>query len=216
MNSEWQKEDFQKIKIINNESKLILVLIEIMKGCMKMKVLLHLADGFEELEAISVVDTLRRADINIQMVSITGKRDVIGAHNIAVIADMLFESVDYSDVDMIILPGGLQGTQTMDKHVGLKEQLLIAVERGKWVAAICAAPIILGKLGLLKGKTATCYPGFEQHLQGADISLPDSTIIDGNIITSRGPGTSLNFALTIVEVLKGSNLVNILRQKMIA
>jgi 4-methyl-5(b-hydroxyethyl)-thiazole monophosphate biosynthesis len=182
---------------------------------MNMKVLLHLADGFEELEAISVVDILRRADINIQMVSITGKREVIGVHNIAVIADVLFESVDYSDVDMIILPGGLQGTQIMDKHVGLKEQLLRVAERGKWVAAICAAPTILGKLGLLKGKSATCYPGHEQHLQGADISVHDSTIIDGNIITSRGPGTSLHFALTIVKVLKGSELANTLSRKMI-
>lgn len=178
-------------------------------------VLIYLADGFEEIEAISVVDTLRRADINIQMVSIMGRREVIGAHNITVIADVLYESVEYSDVDMIILPGGLQGTQTMGKHVGLNEQLLIAVEQGKWVAAICAAPTILGKLGVLKGRSATCYPGNEQHLVGADINVPDSTIIDGNIITSRGPGTSLHFALTIVEVLKGSELANTLRQKMI-
>jgi 4-methyl-5(b-hydroxyethyl)-thiazole monophosphate biosynthesis len=180
-----------------------------------MKVLLHLADGFEEIEAISVVDILRRADINVQMVSIMGKKEVMGAHNIAVIADVLFESVDYSNVDMIILPGGLQGTQKMEKHVGLKEQLLTAVEKEVWVAAICAAPTILGKLGLLKGKSATCYPGHEQHLQGADISTQDSTIIDGNIITSRGPGTSLHFALTIVEVLKGTQLANTVRQQMI-
>ncbi|XFO68736.1 Protein/nucleic acid deglycase 3 [Sporomusa silvacetica DSM 10669] len=182
---------------------------------MEMKVLLHLADGFEEIEAISVVDILRRAGITIQMVSIMGKREVTGAHNITVIADVLYESVEYSDVDMIILPGGSQGTQIMDKHAGLNEQLVRAVEQGKWVAAICAAPAILGKLGLLKGKSATCYPGLEQHLQDADTSMPDSTIIDGNIITSRGPGTSPHFALTIVEVLKGLELANTIRQEMI-
>jgi len=180
-----------------------------------MKVLMHLADGFEEIEAISVVDILRRAAINIQMVSIMGKSEVTGAHNITVIADVLYEAVEYSDVDMIILPGGLPGTQTMAKHAGLKEQLLIAAEQGKWIAAICAAPTILGNLGILKGKAATCYPGNEQHLQGADISVADNTIIDGNIITSRGPGTSLHFALAIVEVLKGSELANTIRQKMI-
>lgn len=180
-----------------------------------MKAVLHLADGFEEIEAISVVDILRRAGITIQMVSIMGKKEVTGAHNITVIADVLYESVDYSDVDMIILPGGLQGTQTMEKHIGLNEQLLKAVEQGKWVAAICAAPTILGKLGLLKGKSATCYPGSEQHLQGADISMPDGTIVDGNIITSRGPGTALHFALTIVEVLKGLELANTIRKEMI-
>lgn len=178
-------------------------------------VLVHFADGFEEIEAISVVDILRRADINIQMVSITGKREVTGAHSITVLADVLYENVDYSDVDMIILPGGLQGTQTMDNHAGLKEQLLLAAQQGKWVAAICAAPTILGKMGLLKGKSATCYPGNEQYLQGADITATGSTIIDGNIITSRGPGTSLDFALTIVEALRGSELANTIRQKMI-
>jgi len=213
--SERQKENIQQLKIISTDSKSVLMFIKIMRGCIKMKVLLHLADGFEELEAISVVDILRRADINIQMVSIMGKKEIIGAHNISVIADVLFESVDYSDVDMIILPGGLQGTQAMDKHIGLREQLLMAVGKNKWVAAICAAPTILGKLGLLKGKSATCYPGHEHQLQGADISAPDSTIIDGNIITSRGPGTSLHFALTIVEVLKGIKLANTIREQMI-
>lgn len=182
---------------------------------MRMKVLLYLADGFEEIEAMSVVDVLRRADINIQMVSIMGKKEVIGAHHVGVIADVLFENVDHADIDMIILPGGSAGTQNMDQHVGLKKQLATAIEKGKRVAAICAAPTILGKMGILKGKSATCYPGLEQHLQGVDISGVGSTIIDGNIITSRGPGTSLDFALTIVEVLKGTELANTLRKDMI-
>jgi 4-methyl-5(b-hydroxyethyl)-thiazole monophosphate biosynthesis len=178
-------------------------------------VLIHLADGFEEIEAISVIDVLRRAEIEVKTVSIMGKKEVIGAHNITVITDVLYEDVDYAGADMIILPGGGVGTQNLDKHAGLNEQLLLAVKQGKWVSAICAAPTVLGRLGILKGKKATCYPGCEQALEGADVSLPDHSIIDGKIITSRGPGTSLHFALTIVEVLKGVEVANTLRKGML-
>lgn len=180
-----------------------------------MCVLLYLADGFEEIEAMSVVDVLRRADIEIQTVSIMGKKEVTGAHNITVIADSLYEDVTHAEVDMLVLPGGGQGMQNMDKHAGVKEQIIHTVEAGKWVAAICVAPTILGRLGILKGKKATCYPGYEEALQGAYISDHDNTIVDDMIITSRGPGLALDFALTIVKVLKGEQVANIIRQKMI-
>lgn len=180
-----------------------------------MKVCLHLADGFEEIEAISVVDILRRADIEVQMVSIMGKKEVVGAHHVTVLADVLFEDADYADVDMIILPGGGQGTKNMDEHGGLTAQIKKQEMNGKWIAAICAAPTILGKLGLLSGKSAACYPGCESQLTGADISQSDRVIVDGKIITSRGPGTSFDFALKIVEVLKSLDLANRLRQQMI-
>lgn len=180
-----------------------------------MKVLLHLADGFEEIEALSVVDILRRADIAIETVSINGKREVLGAHDIVVAADQLFEEADYSGAAMLVLPGGSLGTDNLIKHEGLKKELLEAAKEGKWLAAICAAPTVLGALGLLQGKSATCYPGHENMLTGADTSLAASVICDGKIITSRGPGTSFDFALKLVEVLKNKKTAAELQQKMI-
>ena len=180
-----------------------------------MKVCLHLADGFEEIEAISVVDILRRANIDVQMVSIMGKKEVVGAHHISVIADVLFENVDYSNVEMIILPGGGQGTQNMAEHIGLQQQLTKQAMDDKWIAAICAAPTILGKLGLLAGKSAVCYPGCESQLTGAETTNSASVIVDGKIITSRGPGTSLGFGLKIVEMLMGLDLANRLKEQMV-
>jgi len=181
----------------------------------KMKVCLHLADGFEEIEAISVVDILRRADIDVQIVSIMGKKEVVGAHQVGVMADVLFENVNYADVDMIILPGGGQGTQNMADHAGLTAQITKQGVDKKWIAAICAAPTILGTLGLLEGKSATCYPGCEAQLTGAKVSTSPSVIVDGKIITSRGPGTSFVFGLKIVEVLKGLELANSLKEQMV-
>ena len=187
-----------------------------MKEVLKtMKVCLHLADGFEEIEAISVVDILRRAGIAVEMVSIMENKEVVGAHNIKVVADVLFENVDYTDVNMIILPGGGGGTQNMAEHAGLTQQLTTQAREGKWIAAICAAPTILGKLGLLTGKSATCYPGCEPQLTGADVSCSARVIVDGKIITSRGPGTSFEFGLKIVAVLKGLELANSLKEQMI-
>ena len=176
---------------------------------------MHLADGFEEIEAISVVDILRRADIAVQMVSIMGRKEVVGAHRVVVIADVLFENVNYADIDMMILPGGGGGTEKMAEHTGLKQQLTKQAMSDKWIAAICAAPTILGKLGLLEGKSATCYPGYEAQLTGAKARTLPSVIIDGKIITSRGPGTSLEFGLKIVEVLKGLELANSLKEQMV-
>lgn len=180
-----------------------------------MKVCLHLADGFEEIEAISVIDILRRADIDIQMVSVMGKKAVVGAHQVVVIADLLFENVDYADVDMMILPGGGQGTKNLAGHIGLTQQLIKQAMDGKWIAAICAAPTILGTLGLLQGKAATCYPGCEPQLIGAHVSASSNVIVDGNIITSRGAGTSLEFGLTIVEILKSLDVASRLKAQMV-
>lgn len=180
-----------------------------------MKVCLQLADGFEEIEAISTADILRRAGIEVQLVSIMGKKEVVGAHNITVVADLLFENADYTDVDMMILPGGGGGTQKMAEHAGLKQQLTKQAMDDKWIAAICAAPTVLGKLGLLEGKSAACYPGCESQLTGAAVSASPSVIVDGKIITSRGPGTSFAFGLKIVEVLKGLELANQLKEQMI-
>lgn len=179
-----------------------------------MKVGLYLADGFEEIEALSVVDILRRANISVEMISIMGKKEVVGAHQITVLADELFENVNADQLDMIILPGGGVGTENLGAHLGLQAQLANQYKAGKWIAAICAAPTVLGKLGLLQGKQATCYPGCEAQLTGADLSTT-SVVVDEKIITSRGPGTSFAFSLKIVELLKGQEVAKQLQQGMI-
>ena len=179
-----------------------------------LKVYVHLAEGFEEIEALTVVDVLRRAEIDVQTVSVTGKKEVTGSHQIKVIADSLFEETDYSKADMIVLPGGMPGTLNLEKHEGLREKLLEFQNSGKWLAAICAAPSVLGKLELLKGKTATCYPGFEKYLVDAEI-CEDPVVVAGNVITSRGPGTAIYFALELARIIKGEETANKLKKGMI-
>ena len=164
------------------------------------KALIFLVDGFEEVEALATIDILRRGDVDLQSVSITGRREVMGSHKIPVIADILFEEADFN-VDMLIVPGG---TIAFNDHTPLKEQIKAFAESGKRVAAICAAPRVLGGLGLLKGKRATCYPGFEQYLDGAEF-VPEKVITDGNITTGRGPGMAFDFALEVLELLKGKD-----------
>lgn len=166
-----------------------------------MKTLLFLTDGFEEIEALATVDILRRAGIVVTTVSTTGKVNVVGKNAVEVKADALFEEVFKDDADMLIIPGG-PGVANLDKHQGLKELIKEYNQKGKWIAAICAAPTILGKLGLLEEKNAICYPGCENDLTRAKLlDLP--VVVDGNIITSKGPGTAFQFAFKIVEILKG-------------
>ena len=175
-----------------------------------MKVLLHLADGFEEIEALSTLDILRRADIDTTTVSIMGRIEVKSSRGVIIQADKVFSDINYQEFDMIILPGG-PGTTLLDQHEELKSHLKNYDAEGKWIAALCAAPSVLGKLNLLNGKNAVCYPGYENDLLGAKVSLNEKVVVDGNIITSRGPGTSFDFAFKIVEVLKGSVLVDELK-----
>jgi len=162
------------------------------------KVYIFLAEGFEEIEALTVVDLLRRAQIEINMVSITGSLQVTGSHQISVMADVLFEDAKFDDADMLVLPGGLPGTINLMKHEGLDKLLRKFHSESKNMAAICAAPTILGNKGLLEGKKATCYPGCENELTGSTV-LYDDVVIDGNIITSRGLGTAIDFALAIIK-----------------
>jgi 4-methyl-5(b-hydroxyethyl)-thiazole monophosphate biosynthesis len=136
---------------------------------MKKKIAIHLADGFEEIEAISIIDVLRRADLEVSVVSVTGMLEVSGAHQLRVVADVLFEELNYEKVDMIVLPGGLPGATNLDAHAGLKEQIKQFNAGNKSLAAICAAPLVYGNLGILNGKKAVCYPGFEKYLKGAEI-----------------------------------------------
>lgn len=168
-----------------------------------MKAYIFLADGFEEVEALTTVDVLRRAGIETVMVSIAESGRVCGAHSICVMADTMFDSCDFSDASALILPGGMPGTNNLAVHEGLRAALRRQYERGELVAAICAAPSIFGQLGFLKGRRAVCFPGFEDKLEGAQISASGS-VTDGNVITGRSMGTAIPFALEIVAKLLGS------------
>lgn len=165
------------------------------------EVLLFLTEGFEEVEAVTTVDILRRANISVAMVSLTGKENVTGSHGICIKSDALFENIDLYNSDMLILPGG-PGHVNYKTHQGLLELIKKYYAENKYLSAICAAPVIFGELNLLVGKRAVCFPSCESKLTGAAISS-DKVVKDGKIITSKGPGTSADFALKIVESLKG-------------
>lgn len=164
------------------------------------RVAVLLADGFEEIEGLTVVDILRRASIYVDTVSIMEDYMVHGAHGINVQTEDLFDEVDFTEFDMVVLPGGMPGTTNLNEHASVKRVIRDFAENGKYVAAICAAPSILGGLGLLKGKRAACYPSVEDKLSGAVI-MKVPVVQDGNIITSRGMGTAIDFALKLVDVL---------------
>ena len=163
------------------------------------------ADGFEEIEAFTAIDTLRRAGLNVEIVSVTPDEIVVG--------DVNFVNCDFFDAELLLLPGGMPGASTLDKHEGLRKLILDFAEKNKPIAAICAAPMVLGKLGLLKGRKATCYPSFEQYLEGAEC-LDEPVVVDGNIITGMGPGAAMDFALAIVEKLVGKEKVDELVEAM--
>ena len=178
------------------------------------EVIVFLADGFEEIEALTVVDVLRRGGADIETVSIMDKIDVIGAHNREVKADRLFDDVNYNDVNMVVLPGGGAGTQNLKKHKGVNDICADFARCNKYVCAICAAPSVLGVKGLLKGKTAVCYPGFEEQLDGAVIGK-NNVEKDGMTITSKGPGTALEFAFALLKELKGSEVADKVKKGML-
>ncbi len=164
------------------------------------KVAVLLADGFEEIEALTAVDLLRRAHVYVDTVSITEESMVYGAHGINIQTEDLFDEVNFAEFDMVVLPGGMPGTAHLGEHEGVRNVIRDFAETGKYVGAICAAPSILGEMGLLKGKRATCYPEFEDRLMGAVVAKVP-VVQDGNLITSRGLGTAIEFALKLIEVL---------------
>jgi 4-methyl-5(b-hydroxyethyl)-thiazole monophosphate biosynthesis len=165
-----------------------------------MKALVFLATGFEELEAVGTIDILRRGNIETVIASVTGDKTVTGVHNISVIADVLFEDVDYTCFDAFVLPGGGPGSEMLNKQEGLRKALVDSYENNKLLAAICASPRVFGSLGLLMGKKATCYPGIEPELTGATI-VNEPTVTDRNIITGRGPGLVIDFGFAILNYL---------------
>ncbi|MBQ4470143.1 MAG: DJ-1/PfpI family protein, partial [Synergistaceae bacterium] len=158
-----------------------------------------LTDGFEETEALTTVDILRRGGVVVTTASLTGRQEVISKNKIPVRADSMFETVKDTNFDMIILPGG---TLEIANHEGLQELIKKYHSEGKLIAAICAAPAALGKAGVLAGKTAVCYPGLESHLKGANIGK-NIVETDGNITTAKGPAVTPFFALKLLEILEG-------------
>lgn len=165
-------------------------------------VYVFLAKGFEELEALAPVDILRRAGVEVKTVGVTGKR-VSGSHGISVNCDITIKEAVLQDFDGIILPGGLPGTTNLEADETVNKFIDFAVENNKIIGAICAAPMILGHKGLLRGKNAVCYTGFEKELDGARI-LDRPAVRDGNIVTGWGAGGSLDFALAYLEAISDS------------
>lgn len=166
------------------------------------KVALFLANGFEEIEALATVDILRRAQIPVETISISKEKNVTGAHGISVVADKIFQEADFSGVEVLVLPGGMPGAKNLNEHEKLKRLITEFNSTGKLITAICAAPMVLGGLGLLNNKKATCYPGFETELIGATVT-DENVEVDGNIITGKGPGLAFDFALQLVEQIAG-------------
>ena len=162
---------------------------------------IFIADGCEEVEALTVVDIVRRAKLEIDMISINGTKQVTSSRNVTFMTDTTKEEADFSAYDGIILPGGMPGTIHLGEDETVNRVIKEFATAGKLVAAICAAPSVLGQAGILEGKKATCHPGFEEKLTGADCKL-DPVVCDGNIITSRGMGTAIPFALEIVRYFK--------------
>lgn len=174
------------------------------------------ADGFEELEALSPVDVLRRAGIAVTTVGVGGRR-ITGAHQIPVVCDAAAEEVSPEELEMVVLPGGMPGTVNLEASPVVMSFLDKALAEDKWIAAICAAPSILGHRGLLRGKEAICFPGFEDALEGA--ALSDKPVcVDktggSKIVTAKGAGVALEFALTLVACLKGEEAARALKESM--
>uniref|UniRef100_UPI004057A878 DJ-1 family glyoxalase III n=1 Tax=Agathobacter sp. TaxID=2021311 RepID=UPI004057A878 len=167
---------------------------------------IFLADGCEEIEALTVVDVARRAGIEVLMISISDELQIKGAHNILFQAEVTAKEADFDSLDGIVLPGGMPGTLHLGGCACVQEVIRKFAEEGKLVSAICAAPSVLGQAGLLRGKRATCYPGFEEKLLGAETNT-DSVAVDGNIITSRSMATAIAFALEIVRYFMGDEKV---------
>lgn len=177
------------------------------------KIFIHFAEGFEEIEALAPVDILRRAGCDVTVVSMTGRKEVTSSRGIKIVAEKLFEEMNYVEADMLVLPGGMPGSKNLDEHQGLKDKIVEANKAGKWIAAICSAPMVFGHLGLLKGKKATCYPGNEPDLIGAT-ATGTSLEKDGNIITAKGAGVSVKFGLALVEALMGVEKADEVKKKM--
>lgn len=176
------------------------------------KIYLFLADGFETVEALAPVDVMRRAGLDVTTVSIMGRRDVLSAQGVSVLADALLQECSLADADALILPGGGGGTENLSACEPLRLEIARANSEGKLIAAICAAPMVFGRMGILEGRKATCYPGCEADLGESYTAAAIEK--DGNMITACGPGVSFDFGFAIVEYFCGAEVVATLRSQM--
>lgn len=172
-------------------------------------VVVFLANGFEEIEALATVDILRRAGLDVKTVGV-GSAMPVGSHDMPIVADMAEENLLLGEMDAVVLPGGMPGTLNLENSVVVQKAISFAMERNLPVAAICAAPSILGHAGYLQGKSATCYPGFESELKGA--ILCDGVVTDGNITTACGAGVAIDFALRLVAQLVSDEMAESIRR----
>lgn len=179
------------------------------------KIFVHLAEGFEEIEAMATIDILLRGELDTVIVSVTGDKVVHSVRGVGVVCDKLFEEVNYDEGDMIVLPGGIPGVDNLGAHKGLCEKLAEYKAQGKWIAAICAAPIILHDNNLIEGKTLTCFPGCGDGFSEANV-VTDRVAVDGKLITSQGPGTAIDFGLKILECLLGQEVSDYVRGRLLA
>lgn len=178
------------------------------------KIGIFMADGCEEIEGLTVVDIVRRAKMEIVMISITGKREVTSSHQVTFLTDALAAEVDYDTLDGIVLPGGMPGTLNLQADETVNKVIRQFATEGRLVCAICAAPSVLGAAGILEGKCATCHPGFEEKLTGAKVE-ENEVVVDGNVITSRGMGTAIPFALEIVRYFVDDETVEQVRKGLV-
>ncbi len=170
------------------------------KGEVQLKIIVFLAEGFEEVEAITVIDYLRRVGVDVDTVSITEQNEVEGAHSIKVIADLLIDDIKQEDYDGLVIPGGMPGATNLRDEKKVIDIVKKMNGGNKLIAAICAGPIVLEKAGVISGKKVTSYPGFDKELLSANYT-EEKVIKDGNIITSRGPALAVDFAIEIVGYL---------------
>lgn len=209
-----------KIKVsknrVNNSYEIIAYIVKkekLREGIMS-KAAIFMATGFEEIEAISIIDVLRRGGMELDIISVSGMEFIEGSHGVIVKCDQLFFMIDYAEYDMFILPGGMPGTMNLSKHEGLCELFKRECKAGKIIAAICAAPTVLGQIGILEGKMATCYPGFEEGLLGATV-LDQNIVKDGTIITGRGAGVAMDFALELLKNDLSEEQIEALRNQLV-
>ena len=173
-----------------------------------------LADGFEEIEGLTVVDVLRRGGVEVVTVSIKEEKAVTGRSGITVMADQTFGQMDFTSADLLVLPGGMPGTTNLRDYAPLTELLRKFYQEKKWLGAICAAPMVFGGLGFLEGRKATIYPGMEGELRGAK-PVTDRVAVDGHVVTSRGMGTAIAFSLMLLEKLAGAEKAEEIRKSIV-
>ncbi|MCQ2607785.1 MAG: DJ-1/PfpI family protein [Bacteroidales bacterium] len=181
---------------------------------MDSKIYIFLADGFEEMEALIPYDVLKRAGFEVELVSVKTDLNVVSTHGLTVMCDTDISKISQGNATLLLLPGGMPGASNLAESKDLAKMLLQQNEEGKWVAAICAAPYVLGDLGILKGKQATCFPGYESHLSGAE-HIASSVVVSQNVITGNGAGAAVKFAFAIVEQLRGKRVADFLAEKML-